>query len=70
VWKLPCFEVLKNEEMSVKICGGQFRYNCDEIKYTMVVDKDGPGSSVGITTDYGLDGPGSNTLRIAVLLLS
>jgi len=24
------------------------------------VDKGGPGSSVGIATDYGLDGPGSN----------
>ena len=26
--------------------------------YTFVIP--GPGSSVGITTDYGLDGPGSN----------
>jgi len=24
-------------------------------------NKGGPGSSVGIATDYGLDGPGSNT---------
>jgi len=24
------------------------------------VDNCGPGSSVGIATDYGLDGPGSN----------
>ena len=24
------------------------------------IDIDGPGSSVGIATDYGLDGPGSN----------
>jgi len=26
----------------------------------MVVNISGPGSSVGIATDYGLDGPGSN----------
>jgi hypothetical protein len=26
----------------------------------MFVDSDGPGSSVGIATDYGLGGPGSN----------
>ena len=25
-----------------------------------VLMEDGPGSSVGIATDYGLDGPGSN----------
>ena len=26
----------------------------------MIIDNNGPGSSVGITTDYGLDGLGSN----------
>jgi len=25
-----------------------------------IIFKRGPGSSVGIATDYGLDGPGSN----------
>jgi hypothetical protein len=28
--------------------------------YTVSVHFGGPGSSVGIATDYGLDGPGSN----------
>jgi len=27
---------------------------------TLIVTESGPGSSVGIATDYGLDGPGSN----------
>ena len=30
------------------------------LKYEAVLDTRGPGSSVGIATDYGLDGPGSN----------
>ena len=29
-------------------------------KFVSVLNKQGPGSSVGIATDYGLDGPGSN----------
>jgi len=29
-------------------------------KLTLVHTSNGPGSSVGIATDYGLDGPGSN----------
>jgi len=28
--------------------------------YIYIYDNMGPGSSVGIATDYGLDGPGSN----------
>jgi len=28
--------------------------------YWTIIDYGGPGSSVGITTGYGLDGPGSN----------
>ena len=28
--------------------------------FVPVLNKQGPGSSVGIATDYGLDGPGSN----------
>jgi len=28
--------------------------------YSYNKTNDGPGSSVGIATDYGLDGPGSN----------
>jgi len=32
---------------------------CDDIVDGMFRDS-GPGSSVGIATDYGLDGPGSN----------
>ena len=28
--------------------------------YGIIISKRGPGSSVGIATDYGLDGPGSN----------
>jgi hypothetical protein len=27
----------------------------------MLITSRGPGSSVGITTDYGMDGPGSNS---------
>ena len=30
---------------------------CDKL---VVQNNSGPGSSVGIATDYGLDGPGSN----------
>jgi len=29
--------------------------------YSVFISLCGPGSSVGIATDYGLDGPGSNT---------
>jgi len=28
--------------------------------YSFMFEVRGPGSSVGIATDYGLDGPGSN----------
>jgi hypothetical protein len=31
------------------------------LKLNTDVDKCGPGSSVGIATDYGLEGPGSNS---------
>jgi hypothetical protein len=30
------------------------------VKYFWLCTNGGPGSSVGIATDYGLDGPGSN----------
>ena len=33
--------------------------SCNLKLYTILIH--GPGSSVGIATDYGLDGPGSNT---------
>jgi len=29
-------------------------------EYMYIVLRNGPGSSVGIVTDYGMDGPGSN----------
>ena len=32
----------------------------DEILHPILFNKRGPGRSVGIATDYGLDGPGSN----------
>jgi hypothetical protein len=42
-------------------CGQIFTFN---IIYSMLCDfiytNSGPGSSVGVATDYGLDGPGSN----------
>ena len=37
-------------------CPSDCSYKCVSTK----LDYGGPGSSVGIATDYGLDGPGSN----------
>jgi len=36
----------------------EFHYNL--LKMTVILREGGPGSSIGIETDYGLDGPGSN----------
>jgi len=33
----------------------------DKTSYARTLHTSGPGSSVGIATDYGLDGPGSNS---------
>jgi len=38
--------------------------------YTRVYYFSGPGSSVGIATDYGLDGPGSNPVGDEIFRLS
>jgi len=35
-------------------------YACMIVIICVCIYDGGPGSSVGITTDYGLDGPGSN----------
>jgi hypothetical protein len=34
--------------------------DCSTVIFILVPTSRGPGSSVGIATDYGLDGPGSN----------
>ena len=41
----------------------KFSYSMLYIMNNAYVINCGPGSSVGITTDYGLDGPGSNPGR-------
>ena len=48
-------------------------YNNSELKefYYVEINLDsGPGSSVGIATDYGLDGPGSNSRADEIFCLS
>jgi len=49
----PTFCETRAVGYQVKMTGTLWNY----VRYTLTC---GPGSSVGIATDYGLDGPGSN----------
>jgi len=56
VYRLVWLNVIPEEGRRVTICwGGKTNNVCICMKCLC-----GPGSSVGIATDYGLDGPGSN----------
>ena len=46
--------------MNYKFCPSWFEKLCLFAYPSVLIHECGPGSSVGIAIDYGLDGPGSN----------
>ena len=54
--------MIKASLRKVSLWKNIFRCRTNQLKFITLVVYCGPGSSVGIATDYGLDGPGSNTV--------
>ena len=59
--RATCFGHISDHHQAVYIESIKRKfYTLQEYKFLFVLLIYGPGSSVGIATDYGLDGPGSN----------
>jgi len=41
-------------------CNNKYTFTHKSVLWLININRGGPGSSVGIVTDYGLDGPGSS----------